>query len=72
MQRLNAPNFGDLGIVRGLRRGCRHRVIARPLFEKYRRRFSPYCSAASLYLWEVAGGAIPEFNDPAPRKKAVP
>ncbi len=35
-----------------------HRKIDRKLFEKYRRRFSPYCSVASLYLWAVAGGAI--------------
>ena len=32
----------------------------------------PCCSVASLYLWEVAGGAVPELNDPAPRKKPVP
>lgn len=72
MQRPNVLSFGDLGIVRGLRMVCRHRVVTRPLFEKYRRRFAPYCSVASLYLWEVAGGAIPELTDPAPRKKAAP
>ena len=72
VQRPNVPNFSDLGIARGLRMVCRHRAITRPLFEKYRRRFSPYCSVASLYLWEVAGGAIPELTDPAPRKKAAP
>ena len=35
----------------------------RDLFEKYRRRFCPYCSVASLYLWAVSGGAIPEMKD---------
>ena len=35
------------------------------LFEKYRRRFSPCCSVASLYLWAVAGGAMEELTDPA-------
>ena len=45
-----------------------HRKIERPLFEKYRRRFSPYGSVASLYFWAVAGGAIPEMKDDA--KKA--
>lgn len=44
-----------------------HRRIDRKLFEKYRRRFSPYCSVASLYLWAVAGGAIPEMKDYAPK-----
>ena len=41
-------------------------VIDRKLFEKYRRRYSPYCSVASLYIWAVAGGAIPEMKDLAP------
>ena len=41
----------------------------RKLFEKYRRRFSPYCSVASLYLWAVSGGAIPEMKDYAPKKR---
>ena len=36
-------------------------------FEKYRRRFSPYCSVASLYLWAVSGGAIPGMKDYAPK-----
>lgn len=40
-----------------------HKKIDRKLFEKYRRRFSPYCSVVSLYLWAVAGGAIPEMKD---------
>ena len=46
----------------------RHRRIDRALFEKYRRRFHPYGSVASLYLWAVSGGAIPELTDPAPQK----
>ena len=36
--------------------------------EKYRRRLSPYCSVASLYFWAVAGGAIPEMKDYAPKR----
>ena len=42
--------------------------IDRKLFEKYRRRLSPYCSVASLYFWAVAGGAIPGMKDHAPGK----
>ena len=45
-----------------------HREIDRKLFDKYRRRFSPYGSVASLYLWAVAGGAIPEMKDYAQKK----
>ncbi len=43
----------------------RHRKITKALFGKYRRRLSPCGSVASLYLWMVAGGAIPELTDPA-------
>ena len=46
-----------------------HRDIDRSRFERYRRRFSPYCSVASLYLWAVSGGAIPELKDYKPKNK---
>ena len=68
LQRPNIFSFDDLAIQRGLRMVYHHRKIDRKLFEKYRRRFSPYCSAASLYLWAVAGGTIPEMKDYAPKK----
>lgn len=70
MQRPNVFSFDDLAIQRGLRMVYHHRKIERKLFEKYRRRFSPYCSVASLYLWAVAGGAIEGMKDYAPKKKA--
>lgn len=63
---LNRPDvfaYDDLAIQRGLRMLYHHRRITRKLLERYRRRFSPYCSVASLYLWEVAGGALPELRD---------
>lgn len=69
-QRLqDALGYDDLAIQRGLRMVYHHRKVDRRLFEKYRRRFSPYCSVASLYLWAVAGGAIPEMRDYLPRPK---
>lgn len=67
MERPNVFSFDDLAIRRGLRMLYGHREIGRERFEVYRRRFSPYCSVASLYLWAVAGGAIPELRDPAAR-----
>lgn len=67
MQRPNIFSYGDLAILRGIRMVYHHRRIDRNLFEKYRRRFSPYCSVASLYFWAVAGGAIPEMKDYAPK-----
>ena len=57
MQRPNILSWGDLAIHRGLRMVHHHRRITPELFAKYRRRYTPYGSVASLYLWEVAGGA---------------
>ena len=56
MQRPNVLSYGDLAIHRGLRMVYRHRVIDKTTFEKYRKRYTPYASVASLYLWAVAGG----------------
>ena len=63
LQRPDVLSYGDLAIQRGLRMVYHHREVTPQLFEKYRRRFSPYGSVASLYLWAVAGGAIPEMKD---------
>lgn len=63
LERSNIFSYDDLAIQRGLRMVYHHKKIDRKLFEKYRRRFSPYCSVVSLYLWAVAGGAIPEMKD---------
>lgn len=71
LQRPNIFSFDDLAIQRGLRMVYHHRKIDRKLFEKYRRRFSPYCSVASLYLWAVAGGAVPGMKDYAPKKGEI-
>lgn len=62
LQRPDVFSFDDLAIRRGLRMVYHHRNIDRKLFEKYRRRFSPYCSVASLYLWAVAGGGGPRYE----------
>ena len=67
LQRPDIFSYDDLAIQRGLRMVYHHRSMDRRLFEKYRRRFSPYCSVASLYLWAVAGGAIPEMKDHKPK-----
>ena len=69
MQRPDVLSYDDLAIQRGLRMVYHHRKIDRRLFEKYRRRFSPYGSVASLYLWAVSGGAIPELHDYVPKEK---
>lgn len=65
LQRPDVFSYGDLAIHRGLRMVYRHREVGPERFERYRRRFSPYGSVASLYLWAVAGGAVTELSDPA-------
>lgn len=70
LQRPNILSYGDFGIQRGLRMLYRKREIGKAQFARYRKRYSPYCSVASLYLWALAGGAIPGLDDPASPKKA--
>lgn len=69
MERQNVLSYDDLAIQRGLRMVYHHRKIDKKLFEKYRRRYSPYGSVASLYLWAVSNGAIEGMKDYAPKKK---
>lgn len=71
MQRPNVLSFGDLAILRGLRMLYRHREIDKTRFARYRKRYSPYGTVASLYLWAIASGAIPELTDPANPPKKV-
>ena len=68
MGRKNIVSFGDLAIIRGIRMLYRHRNIDREKFNRFKKRYSPYGTVASLYLWAIAGGAIPELTDPAPKK----
>ncbi len=70
MQRPDVVSFGDLAIQRGMRMLYRRKNIDKINFERYRKRYSPYGTVASFYLWAVAGGAIPELTDPA-QKRAV-
>ncbi len=65
MQRPDILSYGDLAILRGMRMLYRHKKMTREWFDKYRRRYSPYGSTASLYLWAIAGGAMEGMSDPA-------
>ena len=68
LERPDILSCDDLAVQRGMRMVYRHRAIDRKLFEKYRRRLSPYGSVAALYFWAVAGGAMPELTDPGAKK----
>ncbi|MBR0405861.1 MAG: DNA-3-methyladenine glycosylase 2 family protein [Eggerthellaceae bacterium] len=64
-------SFGDLAIHRGMRMVYHHRKVTRAMFEKYRRRYSPYGSVASLYLWAVSHMDVPGYDrDYAPMTEA--
>src|SRR5699024_8414702 len=54
MQRKNVFSYDDLGIQKGIKILYNHKKITKELFEKYKKRFSPYCSVASLYFWAVS------------------
>ena len=69
MQRPDVVSYGDLAILRGMRMLYRKKDIDRKTFDRYRKRYSPYGTTASLYLWAIAGGALPELTDPAAPKK---
>ena len=56
LRRPDVLSYGDFGIRRGICLLYRHRDLPRERFERYRRRYSPYGSTASLYLWAIAGG----------------
>lgn len=52
--RKDVLSFGDLAIRRGICRLYGHKELSRERFERYRKRYSPYGSIASLYLWEIS------------------
>jgi DNA-3-methyladenine glycosylase II len=49
-------SWGDYAIRKGMMKLYGLEQLTREQFEKYRQRYSPYGSVASLYLWEVAAG----------------
>ena len=48
-------SWGDLGIRRGMEM-LYGKALTRQDFERYKKRYSPYGTVASFYLWELAGG----------------
>lgn len=59
-QRKNVLSYGDMGIQRGLKTLYGHKELTPALFAKYHKRYSPHATIASLYLWELAGGNVPD------------
>lgn len=53
MERPDIVSWGDLGIRQGMMRLYGLQTLTREQFEEYRKRYSPYGSVASLYLWRL-------------------
>ena len=56
LKRSDVFSYGDLGIRKGLMKLIGSESIDRKIFEVYRKKFSPYGTVASFYLWALASG----------------
>lgn len=52
--RMDVLSYNDLAIRRGMMNLYNLKELTKVDFEKYRKRYSPYGSVASLYLWELS------------------
>lgn len=52
--RPDVVSYGDLAIRRGMMNLYGLKDLPKAKFERYRKRYSPYGSVASLYLWQLA------------------
>jgi len=53
LQRPNVLSYGDFAIKKGLAKLHGKETVTKEEFEYFRELYSPYCSIASLYIWEV-------------------
>lgn len=54
LNRYDVISYKDLGIIRGMKRLYNKDEITKEQFAKYKKRYSPYGSIASLYLWYIS------------------
>ena len=52
--RPDVVSYKDLAICRGMMNLYNLKELSKEKFERYRKRYSPYGSVASLYLWEIS------------------
>ena len=52
--RMDVLSYGDLAIRRGLCKLYGHETLTQGQFAEYKKRYSPYGSLASLYLWKLS------------------
>ncbi len=53
LQRPNIISYKDLGIQRGLKKLYKLDDLSKKEFSVFQDRYSPYCTVASIYLWEI-------------------
>lgn len=63
--RKNVLSLGDHGIRKGLRMLYGVKEVTPDFAASLKKRYSPCATVASLYLWELAGGALEGYVDPA-------
>lgn len=54
LERKDILSYDDLAIRRGLCNLYGHQEITKEQFKKYKKKFSPYGSIASFYLWHIS------------------
>ena len=54
LMRPNVVSYGDLAIRRGMMNLYGHKELPKERFMRYAKRYTPYGSVASLYLWELS------------------
>jgi DNA-3-methyladenine glycosylase II len=54
LRRPDVVSWGDLAIRRGMMRLYRLEALQRKDFDRYRRRYAPFGTVASLYLWHLS------------------
>lgn len=60
--RQDIVSYGDFSIRKGMMRLYGLKELTGEQFKRYRKRYSPYGSIASLYLWELAGEPEPKTS----------
>ena len=54
LERMDVLSYGDLAIRRGICKLYGHKELTKEQFDRYKKRYSPYGSIASLYLWHLS------------------
>ncbi len=56
--RVDVLSFGDFGIRRGIELLYGEEKLTKARFLEYAKRYSPYASVASFYLWKIGNGEV--------------